>query len=76
MRADGDLGERKGASDARWGSTKDQTAPKGVRLLCWALRPTTEIPRVLASGFYSFFALVFPYVNLVEVFDYGELNGE
>ena len=35
--------ERKNASNARWGSTKDQTAPEGVRLLCRALRPTTEI---------------------------------
>ena len=42
--------ERKGASGAWWGSTKDQTAPEGARLLCWALRPTTGITHILASG--------------------------
>ena len=37
------MGEQKGASDARWGSTKGQAAPEGARLLCRALRPTTGI---------------------------------
>ena len=43
--------ERKGASCAWWGSTKDQTAPGGARLLCWALRLTTEISHVLFGGY-------------------------
>ena len=29
-----------------------QTAPEGARLLCLALWPTTEIPHVLANGYY------------------------
>jgi len=45
------LRERKGASNAWWGSTKDQTAPKGERLLCRALQPTTEISHDLANGY-------------------------
>ena len=36
-----------------WGGrTKNQTAPGGARLLCWALRPTTDISHVLDSGYY------------------------
>ena len=46
------LGERVGASDARWGSTKDQTAPGGPSLLCRALRPTTGISHVFANGYH------------------------
>jgi len=48
----GALRERKGPSGALRGDTRDQTAPEGARLLCWALRPTTEIPHVAASGYY------------------------
>ena len=48
------------------GSTKDQTAPEGARLLFRALRPTTEIARVLASGFYSFFCCRHHEVRLAE----------
>ena len=43
------LGEWKGASYARWGSTKDQTAPEGLCLLRQAPRPTTEICRSRGS---------------------------
>ena len=45
------LGERKGASNAWWGSTKDKTASEGARLMCRALRPTTDISHILAIGF-------------------------
>ena len=48
----GALGERKDPSSALWGNIRDQTAPEGARLLCQALRPTTEIPHVAASGYY------------------------
>ena len=34
----------------QWDSTKGQMAPEGARLLCRALRPTAEIPHILASG--------------------------
>jgi len=44
------LREREGAFNAWRGSTNDQTAPEGARLLCRVLRPTTEIPRVLVLG--------------------------
>ena len=37
-------------------STKDQTAPEGLRLMCWPLRPTTEISSVLANGYIRVFA--------------------
>ena len=46
------LSEQKGALNPWWGSTKDQTAPKGARLLCRALWPTTDIPHVFATGYY------------------------
>ena len=49
------LKERKGASNAWWVSTKDQTALEGTGLLCRALRPTTEIPHIAASGYYYYY---------------------
>ena len=52
------MGERKVAADARWGRTKDHTAPGGARLLCRALLPATGNSHVLARGYYPFF--VFP----------------
>ena len=58
--------ERKGASNAWWGSTKDQSAPEDARLLRRALRPTTEddvpkrlAPHALADTTY----LVWPYTQ-------------
>ena len=43
---------RKDSSCALRGDTKGQAAPEGARVLCRALRPTTEIPHVAASGYY------------------------
>ena len=40
------LRERIGNSNVWWGSSKDQAAPEGPRLLCRALRPTKEAPHV------------------------------
>ena len=54
LASSGALGEQKSASYAWWGSTKDQVAPEGPRLLCRALRPTTEISHVLASGYHRY----------------------
>ena len=43
-------GERKDPFNACLGSTKDQAAPEGSRVLCRALRLTTGISHVLVSG--------------------------